>query len=607
MIEPTKLSLESIPEASAILNENREFLEVNNAFCILFGYSKKDLLSNKISVEKLFSRESNENLLKNQNIDHVGFDMITKNRVTFSAIITYNKIENSENRILMIQERSVLEISNLKKYREFINSAKKNFAMVYYRFEGVGPSPIAQLNLAEVKLDETIIRMIGIYYMSAIQFEKGLYGPLPIKDKPDYSALIYSFQVKDELKGTAKADHRFKGFIPAMIAIIFHKDYSSLFSNRAVIRKVFQKVINDKKSQNQDSEMVYQILIESSNQFFDYFKDTKTLTSDDSLLELNLFLSQRDTIKTFDKDTEILSEHLRKVIDFKECIIWQLDRTLQGFRKIIRSEQKSSEGEKVIGINENKNIVKMMESKQSVVSNTSFSEGKSQATNTGSTAFIPVISPFDFKIVGLLIFNSELEEAFKQEQILILESVGSKIAPFFSRNEIESRYSSMFNLLESMITCKECNPKSMFEVIGDFVRLTFNYDKFAGFLLNKEKQEFELLEYRGYDKEAVKGLTIPLNEKNSIVARCAREKKIINIKNVKVVDFYYQVDEKTHSELAVPILIDNEVIGVLDIESNLKNAFDTTDERIMLLISDMTNLIITFRNAKDDFLNFFKT
>ena len=81
-------------------------------------------------------------------------------------------------------------------------------------------------------------------------------------------------------------------------------------------------------------------------------------------------------------------------------------------------------------------------------------------------------------------------------------------------------------------------------------------------------------------------------DQNSIVAKAVRTRKIINVKNVKENEIYLEIDDIVKSELVVPIMIENEVLGVLNVESESESAFTEDDENILMNLAERTATII---------------
>ena len=68
---------------------------------------------------------------------------------------------------------------------------------------------------------------------------------------------------------------------------------------------------------------------------------------------------------------------------------------------------------------------------------------------------------------------------------------------------------------------------------------------------------------------------------NGVCGWSARNKKSIIVNNVHEFDGHIACDSASNSELVIPIIIDNVLYGVLDIDSPLYNRFSDCDLQIM--------------------------
>ncbi len=91
-----------------------------------------------------------------------------------------------------------------------------------------------------------------------------------------------------------------------------------------------------------------------------------------------------------------------------------------------------------------------------------------------------------------------------------------------------------------------------------------------------EKDELVLETFLGKPTEHVR---IPLDK--GICGASAAQKKTLVIKDVKKDDRYISCDIAVKSELVVPMIYNNEVIGVLDIDSHHRNAFTENECKLL--------------------------
>ncbi|MFT7587060.1 MAG: ammonium transporter [Cellvibrionaceae bacterium] len=96
---------------------------------------------------------------------------------------------------------------------------------------------------------------------------------------------------------------------------------------------------------------------------------------------------------------------------------------------------------------------------------------------------------------------------------------------------------------------------------------------------------------------------IPLNHSHSLIARSARQKKVVIANDVSLEPNYliHPFMVETRSELAVPLIVDNQLIGVLDIQENIAARFEKPD--VDLFVSISRQIAIAIRNATS-FKNF---
>lgn len=76
---------------------------------------------------------------------------------------------------------------------------------------------------------------------------------------------------------------------------------------------------------------------------------------------------------------------------------------------------------------------------------------------------------------------------------------------------------------------------------------------------------------------------IPLGK--GACGRSAKEKDIIIYDDVRIVENYISCHDETRSEIVIPIIVNNNVYGVLDIDSLLLNRFDDKTKDTLVKIT----------------------
>ena len=110
-----------------------------------------------------------------------------------------------------------------------------------------------------------------------------------------------------------------------------------------------------------------------------------------------------------------------------------------------------------------------------------------------------------------------------------------------------------------------------------------------------------LIEYQagsGTRSQDLAGYTLPLDDAEGIIPWVAREGQVVLANDVKQDERYRPSPlppEDTNSELCVPLLYDDEIVGVLDIQSDMQNAFTEDDHVLFEAVAD--NIATAIHNA----------
>jgi len=121
----------------------------------------------------------------------------------------------------------------------------------------------------------------------------------------------------------------------------------------------------------------------------------------------------------------------------------------------------------------------------------------------------------------------------------------------------------------------------------------FHLDHVAILLMDETRNELYVRSHNGWviDPEAVR---IPLGQ--GITGSAARERRPIHCPDVTADPRYIRSMDSTRSEVAIPLVVRETVVGVLDCQSDTPNFFD--NETIDLLILFSTQASIALQNAR---------
>jgi len=130
--------------------------------------------------------------------------------------------------------------------------------------------------------------------------------------------------------------------------------------------------------------------------------------------------------------------------------------------------------------------------------------------------------------------------------------------------------------------------------IAELTNRIVPYEIFAIFLLDDEEQELYLRFSIGHPPEVVKGLRIKLGD--GVTGTAAMERTTVVVDDVRKYPRYIDVVKRARSELAVPLISQNRVVGVLDIESPQPGYFREDQVKLLNLLA--SQIAIAIQNAR---------
>ena len=121
--------------------------------------------------------------------------------------------------------------------------------------------------------------------------------------------------------------------------------------------------------------------------------------------------------------------------------------------------------------------------------------------------------------------------------------------------------------------------------IAERVKKLVDYDVFAVMLWNESRQVLESVFSMRYQDAIPSRVEMPLHQ--GITGTAAAERRTIRVVDVRLDPRYMagcQADVEVRSELVVPLLLQNRLIGVLDLESTKPHAFSGEHERLLNIL-----------------------
>jgi phosphoserine phosphatase RsbU/P len=149
----------------------------------------------------------------------------------------------------------------------------------------------------------------------------------------------------------------------------------------------------------------------------------------------------------------------------------------------------------------------------------------------------------------------------------------------------------LHKLADALNTTLDLN--TLMHRVADLVRAVIDYRIFAILLINERSEDLRMRFQIGHTTE-VERMRIKLGR--GIVGEAALQRKSILVEDVSKVENYIVANPNVRSELAVPLVVKNKVIGVVDLQSETICYFTLEHQRLLELVA--SRMAIAVENAR---------
>lgn len=119
--------------------------------------------------------------------------------------------------------------------------------------------------------------------------------------------------------------------------------------------------------------------------------------------------------------------------------------------------------------------------------------------------------------------------------------------------------------------------------VGQIVGHVVPFDLFAILLYNDKRKDLRIRYAAGHREEVIRNLVLNLGE--GIVGTAAAERQPILVPDTRNDSRYLGVSDLSRSELSVPMIARNRLVGVIDVQSSRVGAFKDYDKTMLRLIA----------------------
>ncbi|RJP47912.1 MAG: GAF domain-containing protein [Anaerolineaceae bacterium] len=201
--------------------------------------------------------------------------------------------------------------------------------------------------------------------------------------------------------------------------------------------------------------------------------------------------------------------------------------------------------------------------------------------DTRSEAAIPL--KVGERILGVLDVQSTQPYAFNEENLGTLTILADQLGVAVVNTELfaeTQEHLSQHRLLHH-ITTSAASGSTLEDALDTTVRglqVTLGGDRVSILLLDRERKVLEMRASMGYSEDAA-AFRVPVG--TGITGWAAAHRKPLRVDDVTKDPRYITVSENTRSELALPLIYRDELLGILNVESEQVAAYTENDEEML--------------------------
>ena len=135
---------------------------------------------------------------------------------------------------------------------------------------------------------------------------------------------------------------------------------------------------------------------------------------------------------------------------------------------------------------------------------------------------------------------------------------------------------------------------TLLQRVAEMLKRFIDYDIFAILLLNEKTQELRVRFQVGHPPEVAERMRIRVGE--GVTGRAAETRKPVLVNDVTYEQNFISSTPGVRSELAVPLIAKNKVIGVIDVEAPQPGAFTEEHKRLLTLFA--SRIAVGIENAR---------
>lgn len=207
--------------------------------------------------------------------------------------------------------------------------------------------------------------------------------------------------------------------------------------------------------------------------------------------------------------------------------------------------------------------------------------------------------------VGLIHVGDDRPHKWSDEEVALIQDVSDRLAialdQYRAYDEVDRRASELETIARvSTATTTLTNVEDLLQSVADLTKASFGFYHAHIYLYYPETGSISLIAGAGEAGRIMKEQGHHFNIENitGLVVRAIRSREAVIVNDVTLVpDFLPNpLLPDTRSEMAVPMIVGEDVIGVIDVQSEYTNRFTDDDARLQRTLADQ--IAVAVRNAQ---------
>ncbi len=198
---------------------------------------------------------------------------------------------------------------------------------------------------------------------------------------------------------------------------------------------------------------------------------------------------------------------------------------------------------------------------------------------------VPMLSRH--KLVGVIDLQSTRERAYTEHDRSIIRLIATRVAASIENARLYRRVERQHRTLQTLAQLSQrfssiLDLDELLGKIAEIVRTLTNYDAFSIYLVDAERQVLRHRFSVRYDQR-VQLDNIPLGK--GITGAAAEARAPVRVRNIAEDPRYIASHADILSEIAVPLMVQDRVVGVLDLESDRLGFFTEDNQQALTLLA----------------------